>query len=89
MTEIEKVRKRVNPGRWQKGFSLGAALLLVSLAYVGATMPDNVPGAIACVWLSVITYLGAYNFSDRQLSKELVHEMDALRQELEQLKKSP
>ena len=86
MTEIQKARNRKYPREWQKWFSLVGSLGLVFAAIAQSTFPNNVPGAIACVWLSLIVLAGAYNFSDRRLSQELVGEIDDLRLELEQLK---
>ena len=86
-TEIEKTRQRAYPGDWQKWFGIVVSLVLIFSAMFQSTLPNHQFGATACVFLSLLTYMGVYNFSDRRLTKELVQEMDTLRRELEELKK--
>ena len=87
MTEIQKARQRSNPGDWQRLFALFVSLALMVMAMLQSSLPNHQFGATSSVLLFAIVFPQVFNFHDRRLSKELVEEIDALRQELDELKK--
>ena len=86
MTEIQKTRERKTPGEWQRWLTFGVAMGLLFLAMISSAWQNHQLGVVACIFLSVLSYLEFYHFSDRRLHKELVQEIDGLRRELEQFK---
>ena len=86
VSEIQKVRKWKMPGKWQEWVWFFSAIMMTIAVFLQSLRQAG-PGLT--ILSASLFFLTAINISNRRLHKELVQEIDALRQELDQLKKNP
>lgn len=96
VTEIGKLRSKNDIKDWPRWLLFLASFLL----FFGSQMPSysgsavatpgfvmmTVSGSVLTAWLSLVCFVQACRLRDRKLHRELVREIDALRQELDKLK---
>ena len=90
MTAVEEVRKAKMPGeRDGRIVNYTAIAIFVVLSLTAFFRVPDLASTSTRAMVFTIVLVAARDLCNRRIHKELVQEIDALRQELDQLKKTP